>query len=591
MVARAGTVGSVASTVRSRALWRVLPYLRPHGRRLTFIIATSMMGLAAGASIPLVTKAAVDGPVTDGDRAGLVPLAALVVVLAVVEGLAAWGRRSRLGVVAMGVETDLRNDLYAHLQRLDVGFHDQWQSGQLLSRATSDISAIRRFTGFGVVFLLINAMTFAVVVFLMVRLYAPLALLTAFMAVPLILVLRRFEAQYAEVSRRIQDQQGDNATLVEEAATGIRVIKAFGRRPLMAAHFDLSARQLHDSCMERVRLLGKFEWVLGLVPNLAVGSILLVGALAVGKGALTIGGLIAFISYLLMLIWPIEAMGWILAMGEEAATASARIFEVFDTDPVITERPGALALGRVAGAVRFEAVHFAYPGQPDEVLSGIDLELAPGETVALVGMTGSGKTTLASLLPRLYDVTSGRITLDGLDIRDLQLPSLRRAVGFAFEDSTLFSASVRENLLLGSPDATEGDIATALAVAQAEFVRDLPWGLDTRIGEQGLSLSGGQRQRLALARAVIGRPPVLVLDDPLSALDVQTESLVEEALRRVLDGATALVVVHRPSTVALADRAALLWDGQIVATGSHGELMASDERYRRILSQEVGVDA
>lgn len=574
--------------MRSRALRRVFPYLRRHRRRLAIIVITSVVGLLAGAAIPLIAKAAIDGPVTDGDSGALWPLAALVVVLAATEGLAAWRRRSQLGVVAMGVETDLRNDLYAHLQRLDVGFHDQWQSGQLLSRATSDISAIRRFTGFGVVFLLINVLTFAVVVTLMVRLYAPLAILTACMAIPLILVLRKFERQYSDVSRRIQDQQGDNATLVEEAATGIRVIKAFGRRPLVGETFGVSSQTLHDTSMERVRLLGKFEWLLGLVPNMAVASILLVGALAVGRDALTIGGLVAFISYLLMLIWPIEAMGWILAMGEEAGTAAERIFEVFDTAPVIAERPGAQPLTAVAGELRFEDVCFGYPGQPDDVLRGVHLELAPGETVALVGMTGSGKTTLASLVPRLYDVTGGHITIDGVDIRDVQLMSLRRAVGFAFEDSTLFSASVRENLLLGAPDATDDDIATALAIAQAEFVRELPWGLETRIGEQGLSLSGGQRQRLALARAVIGRPPVLVLDDPLSALDVQTEALVEDALRRVLQGATALVVVHRPSTIALADRAALLWDGRIVATGTHHELMETDDRYRRILSQEVG---
>jgi len=554
---------------------------------MALIASSAIIGLVAGATVPMITKSVIDGPLADGDRGAIWPLAGLVVVLGALETSLAWLRRRQLGYVAMGIETDLRNDLYAHLQRMHVGFHDQWQSGQLLSRATSDISAIRRFTGFGIVFLLINVVTFSVVVVMMARLHWPLAVLVGLTAVPLTLLLKRFERDYQQVSRRIQDQQGDLATQVEEAATGIRTIRAFGRSRLMAGHFQILAQTLHDSSMERVRLLGKFEWVLGVVPNLTLGLILLIGALAVGSGSLTLGGLVAFISYLLMLIWPIEAMGWILAMAEEAETASARIFEIFDSEPDIADRPGAAALASARGRLTFEGVRFTYPEQRDEILRGIDLHVEPGETVALVGMTGSGKTTLASLVPRLYDVTDGRITLDGIDVRDLQLSSLRHVVGFAFEEPTLFSASVRENLLLGFPDASERDIADALAIAQAEFVHDLPWGLDTRIGEQGMSLSGGQRQRLALARAIIAKPPVLVLDDPLSALDVHTEALVEEALSRVLAGVTALVVVHRPSTVALADRAALLHDGRIVAVGTHSELMDREERYRAILSQEI----
>jgi ATP-binding cassette subfamily B protein len=285
-----------------------------------------------------------------------------------------------------------------------------------------------------------------------------------------------------------------------------------------------------------------------------------------------------------MLIWPIDALGWIIANGQESMTAADRIYEVFDVAPSIVDGPATVEPATVQGWLRFEGVEFRYPGTDEPILRNIDLTVAPGETVAIVGVTGSGKTSLVSLVPRLYDVSGGRITLDGKDIRDLTLESLRGAVGVAFEEPTLFSMSVRENLTLGRPDATDDEIAEALDVAQAGFVYDLPWGLATRVGVQGLSLSGGQRQRLALARAVIARPRVLVLDDPLSALDVHTEALVEEALARVLRGTTALVVVHRPSTVALADRVALLRDGRIAAIGTHSELLATVPEYRAVLS-------
>ncbi|HEU0132882.1 MAG TPA: ABC transporter ATP-binding protein [Mycobacteriales bacterium] len=575
------------STRRFHSLWRVRTYVRPYLGQMVLMTVLAFVGIGAGILIPLVTKSVIDGPVRHGQHARLLPLGLLALGLGVVEAFLAFLRRWIQSYFALGIETHVRDDLYAHLQRLPVAFHDRWQSGQLLSRATTDLGVIRRFIGFGLVFLVVNIATFLTVVGLLISLYAPLGFVVALSAVPITALSAAFERRYAQVSRRVQDEQGDLTTQVEEAATGIRVIKAFGRRRLVGEAFERGAERLYESSMASVRLRARFWSLIEIIPNLTLAVVLLFGALAVGRGLLTVGGLVAFMSLMLYLVWPVEALGWILATAQEASTAADRIYEVFDTEPAIVDRPGAVTLTEPEGRLRFEGVTFAYPGTAEPVLRDVWLDVAPGETVALVGATGSGKTTLAALVPRLYDVTGGRITLDGVDIRDVRLDSLRRVVATAFEEPILFSASVRENLLLGTPDATEDEVDAALALAQAEFARDLPFGLDTRVGEQGLSLSGGQRQRLALARAVIGRPRVLVLDDPLSALDVHTEALVEEALGRVLRGTTGLVVVHRPSTLALADRVAFLDGGTVVATGTHSELLASHPAYRAILSQEA----
>jgi ATP-binding cassette subfamily B protein len=334
-----------------------------------------------------------------------------------------------------------------------------------------------------------------------------------------------------------------------------------------------AAGLVRSSQLNMVGFSARFWSLLQLIPNLTMAVVVLLGTLAVAHGAMTLGAMVAFVTLLVLLQWPVIDIGWILAMAEEAATAATRLGEVFDTEPSITDRPEAAALVRSHGRLCFESVGFRFDDADEDVLRDIGLEIEPGETVAIVGATGSGKSVLTALPSRLHDVTRGRITLDGVDIRDLELSSLRRQVATAFEDPVLFSMSVRENLVLGRPDASDADILAALELAQATFVDDLPWGLDTRVGEQGLSLSGGQRQRLALARAVVARPSVLVLDDPLSALDVHTEALVERALAAVLSETTGLVVVHRPSTVALADRVALLTDGRLTAIGTHSELM------------------
>jgi ATP-binding cassette, subfamily B, bacterial len=554
------------------------------------MFAAALLGVGAGIVIPLVTKAIVDGPVARGERSLLLPLALVGFGLGAVEAFLTFVRRWIQSTAVLGMETAIRSDLYRHLQRLPVSFHDRWQSGQLLSRAVTDLSVIRRFIGFGLIFLIVNLLTYATVLVLLLRLSVPLGLIVLVATLPIAAISRSWTRQYFAISRRVQDQQGDLATVVEESAGGVRIVKAFGRRELVDARFGQVAERLAGSWMDAVRLRARFWTLLDVIPNLALAVVLCVGALAVAKGLLSLGGLIAFLSLQLQLVWPTDALGWILAIGQEAATAAERVYEVLDTPVEITDRAAAVPLGRADGRLRLEGVGFRYPGADRPVLHDVSLEVEPGETLALVGATGSGKTTLVSLVPRLYDVTKGRITLDGHDLRGLQLESLRRMVAVGFEEPILFSASVRENLMLGVADATDEEIATALEVARAEFVFELPWGLDTRIGEQGLSLSGGQRQRLALARAVLARPRVLVLDDPLSALDVHTEALVEEALARVLAGTTGLVVVHRPSTLALADRVALLQDGTISAVGTHRELLTTVPAYRAILSQDPEAD-
>ena len=570
------------------ALWRTREYLRPYLWLLALMLAAAMGAAGAEIVIPLLVKGIIDGPIAHGDTRALIPLGLAAIALGVTQsGLSLYRRWVQASAVT-GMERSMRDSLYAHLERLDVGFHDEWQSGQLLSRATTDLSAIRRFAGFGIIFFITNVVTFVAVIALLIRLNWWLGLLTGLVFLPVLVICTRFERRYRVLSRRAQDQQGDLATYVEEAAAGVRVLKALGRRDEAAVQHGSQAALVRITQVEKARLRGTFWSGLDLVPNAVIGLILLLGALAVSHGKLSLGGLVAFIALALQLVWPIEAMGYILAAGQEAATAAQRIYEIFDTEPAITDGGGAPAgvpaPARPRARLVFDHVTFRYPGAPAPVMRDVCLELEPGETVAVVGPNGAGKTTLLQLVSRLAEVSGGRVLLDGADVRDLPLAVLRSRVGCAFEDPTLFSASVRENVSYGAAGADEQAILAALAAAQADFVADLPWGLDTRIGEQGMALSGGQRQRVALARAILARPEVLLLDDPLSALDVHTEARVTRALAEVLAASTALVVAHRPSTVMLADRVALLDDGVIVATGSHHDLLATQARYRALMS-------
>jgi ATP-binding cassette subfamily B protein len=574
----------MATQRSSASMWRLRGYLLPYRARFIVMFFLAGIGIAASIAIPLVTKAVIDGPIADSNAKGLLALGLFALGLGVMEALLMFLRRWIVSKGTNGVETSIRLDLYEKLQRLPTGFHARWQSGQLLSRIMNDLATVRRFLGFGLLFIVINIVQIAVVTALLINMYWPLGLVVLGSTIPITWMCLRNEREYTRLSRKIQDQVGDVASTVEEGAYGLRVIKSFGRAGHMFDTFDARSRQLFDTSMERVRLSAKFWTFLEIIPSATLIVVLGFGAVAAGQGQLTMGSLVAFITLMLSLVWPVAALGFLLAMTQEAFTAADRIMEIFDAEIDIVD--GTETLDDPRGRVRFTDVAFRYPDSAVDVLHHVNLEIEPGETVAVVGATGSGKTILTQLIPRLYDVTAGSVSIDGVDVRDLALLQLRTIVATAFEDPTLFSMSARENLTLGRPDASEADIAEAVEVAQAQFVYDLPWGLDTRIGEQGMSLSGGQRQRLALARAVLSKPRVLVLDDTMSALDIHTEALVEEALQRVLVGVTGLVVAHRASTVMLADRVAMLYGGTLTHIGTHAELLATVPEYRELLSAE-----
>jgi len=580
-----------------RSLLRIYPYAKPAMPRIYLGMAAALAASLVALTIPLVLQVLVDGPLKHGDSSQVWAAALAVLGLGVGEAVFISLRRWFVLTPGTHIEASLRNGLYAKLQQLPVSFHDRWPSGQLLSRAVSDLNLIRRWLSFGFVLFFVNIVTIVVGFGVLFWWNPLLAVIFLVCSIPIWVYGFIFEKKYSVIARRSQDQAGDLATSVEESVHGIRVLKAFGRGRHALKNFTAQAEDLRGTEIAKAKAIaGIWLWLL-LVPDVAFALCLVVGVWLTSTDQLTIGQLLAFFATATVLRFPIESIGFLLSMTFDTRTAADRFFEVMNTPNDITDPDAPRTITHPRGVLRFDNMHFRYADSParyPDLLGGVDLTVESGETMALVGLTGCGKSTLTALTTRLYDVTGGSIRIDDVDVRDLTLEELRSHIAMAFEDATLFSASVRDNVLLGRGDlvgddpatveAAEAQLTEALEIAQAGFVYDLPDGVDTKVGEEGLSLSGGQRQRLALARAVAAKPDILVLDDPLSALDVDTEALVEAALRRVLASTTALIVAHRPSTVMLADRVALLEDGRITAVGTHHELLETSEHYRFVIS-------
>ena len=577
-----------------RRLWQTV---RPIRFRLYLGLLSAMTASIVALMIPQVLEFIVNRLGTDATAATIWTGGAIVLALGIVEASLIWLRRTFAVAPSTTVEKQIRVNFYEKVQNLPVSFHDGWGSGQLLSRMMSDINQIRRWIAFGMIMAVTNVVTISVGMVLLIRSSAVLALIFFLAAVPVTIIAYRFNRSFSVLSRLSQDQNGDLATTIEQSVQGIRVLKAFGRGPSALEGFTEQAEELRRTEVRKATAIARFDMFMFMLPELALGVALLVGLHLTASGQITTGQLASYFATATLVVGPVRMLGMLLGQAVNATTALDRHYEVMDTANEITSREDAAPIDRTAakGAVRFEGVHFRYQDAPDHVLDvidGVDLEIRPGETMALVGVTGSGKSTLLQLVPRLYDVTAGTITIDGVDIREMSLLDLRSLTAVAFEDATLFSDSVRDNVLLGAdPSLSEAEaeelLHLALRTADASFALELPEGVDTRIGEEGMSLSGGQRQRLALARSIAAKPAVLLLDDPLSALDTKTEETVTGRLREVLEGTTTLIVAHRTSTVALADRVALLEGGRVVAVGTHAELMESSARYRWVIAHQA----
>ena len=560
--------------------WRLLGFLRPYRRGVVASFALAAAAMGTGVLIPYLVGRTVDEIRTGG--AELWPLAAAVAGAGMLRLLFSVVRRLVAGRVSLGVEFDLRNRMYAHLQSLELGFFDDQQTGQLMSRSTVDLQSVRFFLGYGLIFMAQSALTIVIAAAVMVAVNPGLAAV-ALAPMPFVIwAAFRYGRRNRPASQEVQQRIAELTAEAEENVSGVRVVKAFAQEARQLARFRRAVRRVFDQSMVSTRLRAFYSPLIGFLPQLGLAGILLVGGRQAISGGITVGEFVAFYGYVLMLTAPMRMLGIALGMAQRAVASGARVFEILDREPRLTAPPDAPPLPDGGGRVELRGVTFGYEGG-EPVLRDVDLDVEAGRTVALVGPTGSGKTTLVMLIPRLYDVQEGSVLVDGADVRSVDPSSLRREVAVVSDDAFLFSATLRHNIAYARPDADDGQVRDAARRAGLdEFAESLPEGYETLVGERGLTLSGGQRQRVAIARALLAEPRILILDDATSSVDATTEARIKSALREVMRGRTTFVIAHRLSTIALADEVAVLEDGGIAARGSHDELIETSELYREI---------
>jgi ABC-type multidrug transport system fused ATPase/permease subunit len=570
-----------ASSYR-RTFWRLLGFLKPYRWSLGVSVVLAVGSQAAAVAMAFLTGGGLEHAVQSVQLRTIWVYAAAILVIGLVRSLLMMGRRLISGRQALAVEFDMRNGMYAKLLRLSFGFYDRHQTGQLMSRATVDLQSVRFFLGYGLIFFFQHVTTIVGVTVVMFVLDWRLALAATAITPLIVLLAYRYSSVSHPLLRDVQQRKADVATAAEESIVGIHVVKSFAQEPTESAKFADRSEAVFRRSVDANRQRALYVPLLSFLPLVAQAIVLLLGGRMVANGSLGLGAFITFNVLVAMLIMPLRMLGMWIGQAQRATASGERIFEVMDEPEEVSDRPGAVDLPAGDGRVRFEHVSFGYD-QQRPVLQAIDLELDPGKTVALIGHTGSGKTTLASLVPRFYDVTAGRITIDGLDIRDAKVTSLRGEIGIVAQDPFLFSASVRENIAFGNPGATDEEVEEAARLAQAaEFIEELPERYDTVVGERGITLSGGQRQRIAIARALLVDPRVLILDDATASVDATTEARIRLGLREAMKGRTTIIIAHRLSTLALADELVVLDRGHVVARGAHEELLEGNPVYREI---------
>jgi ATP-binding cassette, subfamily B, bacterial len=561
---------------------RLLGFLRPYKVGLSISIVLAVGSQAAQIGLIWITKRVIDSALIPRDSHQLWLFVWVIVGLGVFRAVLMAGRRLISGKQALAVEMDLRQGLYAHLVRLSFGFYDRHQTGQLMSRATVDLQGVRFFLGYGLIFFFQNILTVVSVTIVLLVFEWKLALIALAITPILVVLAYRYSHVAHPTLRDVQQKLADVATVAEENIVGVHVVKSFAQEPAEREKFDRRSEAVFRQTIKANRQRALYVPLISWVPLVAQGAVLLVGARMVTHGSLTVGGFVAFNLYLGMLVTPLRSLGMWIGQAQRATAAGERIFQIIDEPEDIADRPDATPLPPGGGRLSFDNVEFEYlTGRP--VLEDIDLDVPAGKTIALIGHTGSGKTTLTSLVPRFYDVTRGRVLVDGTDVRDVTLRSLRREIGVISQDPFLFSASVRENITFGAPELSDAEVVRIARLAQAhEFVERLPEGYDTIIGERGITLSGGQRQRLAIARAIAVDPRILILDDATASVDATTEAKIRLGLREAMRGRTTLIIAHRLSTISLADEIVVLDAGRIAARGTHDELLQTSPVYRDI---------